>query len=475
MDVVQEEEEDIKVPNEAFLQAISSIDKITEELDYSECEEDSEPIDYDESLENSMELIEEIETENILKTLAKYDTYDEITPLSLIDYDESIEIETGADATDDVTNARGEALGAAGGLAKLEETDPGIFVEPYQIGTNVEVYPTEAEQITFTKAASSKRSAPISELVRSRLHNGLQNYPETMEMQSGGGDTERPNMRGSFPGNDQGNGEDITYEVASLRPEALTPEFVVSACDKILDSSFKRRAFKEPPSAHSTPNVINISSPDANDDKNSSSSSGFSEGACASDGSLLVPSGITMMHTLSESHVSTPTNAPDHPAVISLESPEAPVSPRDFNSSCNSNSPEKGFPLQLTSANTDLLSASDKETNNYSSITTNNNNVNFNTNNINRNNNLTFASKSDSTLALSTATTSGIPPVSSCSSTSFHSTTTDSTMYSAFEILSCSTVVDDSDEDYLNEFTSEFDSLHVEVSDNIESTDSTEL
>ena len=121
MDVVQEEEEDIKVPNEAFLQAISSIDKITEELDYYECEEDSEPVDYDESLENSMELIEEIETENILKTLAKYDTYDEITPLSLIDYDESIDIETGADAIDDVTNAKGETLGAAGGLAKLEE------------------------------------------------------------------------------------------------------------------------------------------------------------------------------------------------------------------------------------------------------------------------------------------------------------------------------------------------------------------
>ena len=477
MDKVREDEEDTKVPNEVFLRAISSIDKITEELDNYEYEDDFEPVYYDESLENSMELIDEIETENILKTLAKYDTYDEITPLSLIDYDESIEIDAGADATYDVTNAKGETFGAEGGSDKLEETDSGKFVEPYLIGTNVEIYPTEVEQIAFTKAKSSKKSAPISELTRSRLHNVLQSYPETLEMQSGGGDTEWQSPRSPLPRNDQGHDEDVTHGVAGLRSEVLTPEFVLSACDKILDSSFKRRAFRDPSSASSTANAVIISSPDANDEKNSSSSSGFSEGACASDGSLLVPSGITMVHTLSESHVSTPTTLPHHPTVINLESPEAPVSPRDINSSCNSNSPEKGFPLQLTSANTDLLSASDKETNNHSVITTNNNNVNFDTNNINRNNNLAFASKSDSTLAMSTPPTSGILPVSSHSITSCYSTTTtDSTMYSAQDSLSFNTVVD-SDDDYQNEFllTSEFDSPCVEVSDNVELTDSLDL
>lgn len=147
-----------------------------------------------------------------------------------------------------------------------------------------------------------------------------------------------------------------------------------------------------------------LSSPDVAivPDKDSSSSSGFSEGACVAD-AILIPPNMGHMHTQSESYVTYPTVIDLDGELEAMDSGHMTTAHRAVNSSCNSNSnsPEKDTPLQLTSANTDLLSNDpiSTDTKNNTPLQQKSANIdllknNSNSNNVNRNNNV-FASQSD--------------------------------------------------------------------------------
>ena len=443
-----EETEYDDVPQEAILQAIASIDKITDELEEYQCNEATPLIDYDESFETT-------DGEEIRDTLDTVIKNEEILFDSLpvmVDYDESFEA-----SADDI-------IGSADSLTKIQGgNDRGCFVDPYQQVTNpVEVCPLGAGQATFNRARSSRKS-PAGTVGLSEEFNVLEVHPQS---EGAAGDTnwqgkgnpspkEAAHLEDSsytesalddYNKKDQAEGFNKEDTMKSPRAESLTPELLILACDDILDSGFKRTPREEEYPVFSTPNAIGIASPDLID-KDFSSSSGFSEeGACASEGGMLVPSNVRTAHTLSELYVKAPSTPP--PATFTLEPDDSPDNSKELNSSCNSNSPEKIFPLQMASANTDLLSA--------------NTNNNTNANNINRNNNVLIASKSEGSLT-SPPPSSGIPVTGSFSSTS---TTTEGTMFSAQDTLSFNTIVD-SDDDYQEDLLliPDFDVPVVDVTD----------
>ena len=461
--------------NEAILRAIASIDKITEELEEYQYE-DVAPLEYDESFEDTTDDVDynkslgaTTDDEKIRKTLDAVNKNEEsifydINSLPvMVDYDESFD------------------AGSTDSLSKIQNEDPGHFVDPFQEGTSpVEVYPLEVEQVTFNKTKSSKKSSPGT-VGLSVEFNALEVHPQS---EGAAGDThwqgrgdasprgaaflEDPGAHNEAALGDYKKDQTEKQNRTSPTTGTLTPDLLLEDCDDIMDSGLKRRTPREERLAFSTLNEIGINTSPNPADKDSSSSSGFSEGACALDGSVLVPSNVRTVHTLSESHVKTPSPSTPPPATFSLEPDDSPDNSRELNSSCNSNSPEKIFPLQMASANTDLLSASAS-----ANIPTNNDaNSSTNANNINRNNNVLMVSKSDGSLA--TPPPSDIPAVGSFSSNSFHSTTTDSTMYSAQDTLSFNTVVDSDDEcqNDLSEFP-DFDSPIVDVVADDQFTDTT--